>query len=537
MTTSNRLLNFKNINREKYEYLEPEKSENGSYVSSCIYNLDGENKLGYYFECPRVVTPTGIYKSSGKYMMDVIIPLGSSLLEYLLSEDEYNMKATSMNSEDWFGEHFPLEVVQEKYNSALVFQNGNPILKLCIPTYQGKPMCEVFDNNRNLVNTKNVQSGSEIALILEKVGLRFLKETFVGEYTAHKIKIFSNQKINQLPSGYLFEGEEEEGEALEGEEGEALEGEEGREKEELELEEGEGEELELEEGEERETLESEEGEELELELEEGEELELEEESEESEEELLTDGESEFGEQLTDEELELEFSEDEGLTSEDEKEENNTKQDIELEQDLNEIENELDELELNSNTVMAEGGESEELETGDELEFNPAELTDEELELNLSEESESEESENGELLQFNPVELTDEELELTEGEQELKLTEDLQELELSEGEQELELSEGEQELELSEGEQELELKEDLQELELKEDLQELELKEDLQELELSEGEQELELSNELNIDLEEKDLKSEIREDVAKKNNGLNFEELKDEDIELNTTLI
>ena len=489
MATSNRLLNFKNINREKYEYLEPEKSESGSYVSSCVYNLDGETKLGYYFECPRVVSPSGIYKSGGRYMMDVVIPLGSSLLEYLLSEDEMNMKATTMNSEDWFGEHFPLEVVQEKYNSALVFQNGNPILKLCIPTYQGKPMCEVFDNSRNLVTHTNVKGGSEVALILEKVGLRFLKETFVGEYTAHKIKIFSNQKLNQLPSGYLF-GEEEQDN--------------GTPEQELEVESGEEQEqeLEVESGEEQEQeLEVESGEEQELEVESGEEQELEveeEESEVSDEELLSEDESEFGDQLTDEELELEFSEDEGLTSEGECE--LEEKDEELEQDLKNVETELQEFDLNDNLVTDEGGESEELETDDDLEFNPAELTDEELEFDFSEESESEEGDK-----FNPVELTDEELELDFVEEQL---------------------DNQQEEQLDNQQEEL--------------LNSPELDLDLEEKKINAEEiidnNELELSPILDVELEEQDLQSEIREDVNNKLNSMNVEELKDEDLELEMSL-
>ena len=463
MATSNRLLNFKNINREKYEYLEPEKSESGSYVSSCVYNLDGETKLGYYFECPRVVSPSGIYKSGGRYMMDVVIPLGSSLLEYLLSEDEMNMKATTMNSEDWFGEHFPLEVVQEKYNSALVFQNGNPILKLCIPTYQGKPMCEVFDNSRNLVTHTNVKGGSEVALILEKVGLRFLKETFVGEYTAHKIKIFSNQKLNQLPSGYLF-GEEEQ------------------------INETQEQELELENGEEQE-LEVESGEEQELEVEE-------EESEVSDEELLSEDESEFGDQLTDEELELEFSEDEGLTSEGECE--LEEKDEELEQDLKNMENELQEFDLNDNLVTAEGGESEELETDDDLEFNPAELTDEELEFDFSEESESEEGDK-----FNPDELTEDELDFEE--------------EQLDNQQEEQLDNQQEEL-LNSPELYLDLEEKIINAE-----------------EIIDN-NELELSPILDVELEEQDLQSEIREDVNNKLNSMNVEELKDEDLELEMSL-
>ena len=51
-----------------------------------------------------------------------------------------------------------------------------------------------------------------------------------------------------------------------------------------------------------------------------------------------------------------------------------------------------------------------------------------------------------------------------------------------------------------------------------------------------SEDELELSPELDVELEETNLQNEIREDVTKKTNSMNIEELKDTDLELEMSL-
>ena len=146
-----------------------------------------------------------------------------------------------------------------------------------------------------------------------------------------------------------------------------------------------------------------------------------------------------------------------------------------------MENELQELDLNTNLVTAEGGESEELETDNELEFNPAELTDEELEFELSEESEGEQE-------------TEEQLE------------DVEHNEL-----------------LNSGELDI-------------NLEETNLNTEEIPVEETTSEDELELSPELDVELEETNLQNEIREDVTKKTNFMNIEELKDTDLELEMSL-
>ena len=212
--SNNKLLNYQNINTDKYEYLEPVKASN-CYMSSCVYNLDGSNRLPYYFQTPRLHTPTGIYKIRNEYKMDIIIPVDSPFLEYLINEDDKNIQITSDNSEEWFDEHFTNQEVSDKYKTSLIFRQGgeDPILRVNIPSYRGNPKCEVFDVKGKECDWSVVQPESQLIGILEKIGIKFYKEVLTGEYELHKIKVYNHAEQSKLPKGYLFQDEESEDES------------------------------------------------------------------------------------------------------------------------------------------------------------------------------------------------------------------------------------------------------------------------------------------------------------------------------------
>jgi hypothetical protein len=204
--SNSKLISYQNANTEKYEYLEPFKANN-CYLSTCVYNIDGSNRLPYYFQSPRLYTPTGIYKLRNEYKLDLIIPLDSPFLEYLINEDDKNIQVTSENSQDWFDEHFTIEEVGDKYKTSLIFnQNGeDPILRVNIPSYRGKPTCEVFDIKSTACDWMAVQPNTELVGIVEKVGIKFYKEVLTGEYELHKIKVFKPAEHSKLPKGYMFD--------------------------------------------------------------------------------------------------------------------------------------------------------------------------------------------------------------------------------------------------------------------------------------------------------------------------------------------
>ncbi len=314
--TNFKLLDFNNVNRAKYEYQEPQRVNAKCLVSTCLYNLDNKNKFPYFFETIKLRTLTEIYKLGNEFKLDVVVPMSSPFMEYLIAEDEKNVRVTVDNSVEWFGSQISHELAQEKYKSCIIFRSGgeDPILRLNIPAYRGKPTVEVYDANRRLVEYSRIQPGCEIACIVEKVGIRFQQQTFCGDLDCHKIKITQVSEAPKLPTGYFFrdengEEDEEGGSDLE------LSGEEDEEEEELNLDSSDGEDAY---GQEEESGSEEESGELELgEIDGLEDIGIGAESELGGEDEELDDET-YGEQvgfevdeLTDEELELSEDESEG----------------------------------------------------------------------------------------------------------------------------------------------------------------------------------------------------------------------------------
>jgi hypothetical protein len=211
-----KLVNYQNIDQDNYLYEHPQRVEGGNtvcYDANCYYDL-GENTITpVFFETKPLITTTGIYSIGSEYMMDLEIPRGGKFLDFLLEEDEININTVMENSEQWFGDEFPLEVVQEKYKASLLFRNQgeNPILRTEIPSQSGMPKIEIFNEAGESMNISDIGSNSKIACIIRKKSLRFMKETFTTVYMVYKLKVFStvSEEENLLPPGDIFSEAEE----------------------------------------------------------------------------------------------------------------------------------------------------------------------------------------------------------------------------------------------------------------------------------------------------------------------------------------
>ncbi len=205
-----KLLDFRYVNRAKYEYSDLEKVNPRLMVSNCYYAYDSSRKYLYYFETPRVRTLTEVYKVGDRFLLDLVVPLGSLFMDYLVSEDETNISATIDNSVNWFGSQIPPEVASEKYKSSLILRSGgeDPVFRVNIPSYRGKPVLEVYDNMRRPIDISRIKPDMEVACICQKVGIRFSNTTFSGDYDCFKIKITQQQpSAPKIPTGYVFNDE------------------------------------------------------------------------------------------------------------------------------------------------------------------------------------------------------------------------------------------------------------------------------------------------------------------------------------------
>jgi hypothetical protein len=206
MSESKFIIRFSKVDRTKYVYYSPVTAKNGVVECRCEYKQDNNKTVPFFFESPKLIAATGIISLDNKFYIDLIVPMSSDFLDWLLAEDEKNIEVTADNSEDWLGERTPVEEISQGYKTSLIFrsQDKDPILRVNIPNNRGKPGIEVFDNNKKLTTISEVVPGVEVACIMEKQPLRFYRDKFTGEYLIYKLKVCSTSQVVKLPPGYIF---------------------------------------------------------------------------------------------------------------------------------------------------------------------------------------------------------------------------------------------------------------------------------------------------------------------------------------------
>ena len=205
MAESKFLIKYSNVDRTKYVYSQPVTTKNNTVECKCEYMRDNEKTTPFFFESPRLFTASKIFNIDSNFYLDLIVPMTSPFLDWLLAEDDKNIQTTVENSESWFNEQTSTEEITQGYKASLTFRaKADPVFRVNIPSIRGKPQLEVYDNNKQIIDMSKVVPGVEVACIMEKMPLRFYRDKFTGEYLIYKLKVCSNAESAKLPSGYIF---------------------------------------------------------------------------------------------------------------------------------------------------------------------------------------------------------------------------------------------------------------------------------------------------------------------------------------------
>lgn len=205
-----KLLNFKNINIEKYEYLLPHKTQYGYYHTICNYRLSKNQVLPFYFETPKLKTTSGIVKIDDKFYIDFELSQSGDIGlfgDFLSKNDDNNISVCHQNSKEWFNQTMPLNIIESYYKSPIIKKSRGqlPVFRVRLPSYKGNILTEIYNiRKEKLYDISCIQEGDYLIGIMEFSGLMFMSQNFTPCYELHKIKLFKDNDVRILQSGYIF---------------------------------------------------------------------------------------------------------------------------------------------------------------------------------------------------------------------------------------------------------------------------------------------------------------------------------------------
>lgn len=205
-----KILNYKNLMFDKYEYLQPHKTNSGNYISICNYKLSRNELLPFLFETPKIKLASGIMNIDNKYYLDLELSQTNEIglfYQFILKNDDHNIDVCHCNSKEWFGHTMPISVIQNYYKSPIILRSNGllPIIRVRLPSYKGNILTELYNVRKERIDDLTIiNEGDYIMGIIEYTGLSFGSQIFSPCYELQKIKIYKDNENRNIPTGYLF---------------------------------------------------------------------------------------------------------------------------------------------------------------------------------------------------------------------------------------------------------------------------------------------------------------------------------------------
>ena len=119
-----------------------------------------------------------------------------NIYDFFVSLDEKNIKETITNSNEWFKQEIPSEVIDDMYKriSKPLKNKTNPKIRFKLPVSKGKIQCNIYNNSKQLVDIEDIEKGTPCNIILHIRGLKFLKQHYICDWYVSQIRLYEKNK-------------------------------------------------------------------------------------------------------------------------------------------------------------------------------------------------------------------------------------------------------------------------------------------------------------------------------------------------------
>ena len=152
------ILAYKKINFTRIHHQDPMKK--GNYLlTQTFYKFNNDN-IPILIQTPKLKTDIGIVNNESRSYIEFNIDESQrEFYDFLYRIDELNISITHQNSNSWFEQNLPLDIIDDLYISPIKVNKvtNKPVFKLKVPIYKTKKGCEVFSNQKIPIDILNIK--------------------------------------------------------------------------------------------------------------------------------------------------------------------------------------------------------------------------------------------------------------------------------------------------------------------------------------------------------------------------------------------
>ena len=192
-----KVIDYKKFQVSRVVYDKPVKCKGGCLLTKTKYNIDN-NQIPIYIQTPKLRTTSGLVISDSRSYIDLELDKNHlGFYEFITNLDENNLTTTHENSNEWFGQDLPMDVIDDFYNSPLKMSKLEkaPSVKFKVPVSKGRPLCEIFGDHSISLDYNLIKKDTEVVCILQLVGVKFFKQRFECDWQVIQMKAFLQDYI------------------------------------------------------------------------------------------------------------------------------------------------------------------------------------------------------------------------------------------------------------------------------------------------------------------------------------------------------
>ena len=207
-----KVLDYKKIDISKIIYKEPIKK--GNYLYSNIYYKYNNEEMPLYIQTPKLNLSSDLKINNTKSFIELELDKEHiNFFEFINNIDDNNILTTYNNSDTWFQNKLPMDIIDDFYIGQIKMKeyNKSPIIKFKIPIYKNKKGCEFFGENKMHISPELINKQSSVICILELNGIKFFKQRFECDWNVIQLRAYllNNIKLTEclINEDYLSDNE------------------------------------------------------------------------------------------------------------------------------------------------------------------------------------------------------------------------------------------------------------------------------------------------------------------------------------------
>ena len=133
------IIDYRTINLNRIDYSDPVKVKGNCLLTRASYKYNNK-QIPIYIQTPKMKAINGIVMNETRSYIELEISRKDiNFYDFINKIDEHNIHITFNNSEEWFEQKLPMDVIDDFYNSPIKSKmNALPTIKFKVPIYKNK---------------------------------------------------------------------------------------------------------------------------------------------------------------------------------------------------------------------------------------------------------------------------------------------------------------------------------------------------------------------------------------------------------------